>query len=225
MTTSHYHGHRERLRTRFLQQGLPSFADYEALELLLLYVARQKDMKPVAKALIERFGSLKEVLDATPEELQQVKGIGPAAITLIRFVKETAARYLQQSSRARFRPEGPEALAEYCILSMGSQPNEVFRVLCLDSQFGIIHEADVSEGIVNQATVHPRRVVELALRHGASILVLVHNHPDGNLMPSDFDKTLTRSLVLATKTVGVGVYDHLIVSRDGCYSFREQGLL
>jgi DNA repair protein RadC len=108
---------------------------------------------------------------------------------------------------------------------MGAEPNERFRVICLDGNFGIIEERDVAEGTVDQATVYPRKVMEIALGARATTLVFVHNHPDGNTTPSDFDKTLTRGLVLAAKTMGISVYDHIIVSRDDCFSFRENGLL
>ena len=225
MHKPHFHGHRQRLRQRFLQQGLEGFEDYEALELLLLYVARQQDMKPVAKALIERFGSFKNVLDASAEELEAVHGVGPAATTLIRFVKQAAARYLQQTSRERFSPESPAVLVEYCIVGMGAEPNERFRVICLDGNFAIVDEQDIAEGTVDQATVYPRKVIEAALAAKATTLVFVHNHPDGNVEPSDFDRTITRGLVLAAKTVGISVYDHIIVSRDAHFSFREHRLL
>lgn len=221
----HYYGHRKRLRKRFLEQGLDGFQDYEALELLLLFVARQQDMKPVAKALVERFGSFKNVLDASPEELLTVTGIGPAGVTLIHFVKQSSARYLQQTSRTHFSLDDPEALVEYCIVSMGAEPNEKFRVFCLDSSFAIVDETEIAEGTVNQATVYPRKVIETALAANATSLVFAHNHPDGNVMPSDFDQTLTRALVLAAKTMGMSVYDHIIVSRDVYFSFREHGLL
>jgi DNA repair protein RadC len=225
MQKKHYHGHRQRVRDRFLQQGLEGFQDYEALELLLLFVTRQQDMKPVAKALIERFGSFKNVLDATAEDLQSVEGVGLAAVTLIHFVKGAAARYLQQTSQARFSPDSPETLIQYCMLSMGAEPNEKFRVICLDSNFAIVGEKDVTEGTVNQATVYARRVMEIALEAKASTLVFVHNHPDGSVTPSEFDKTFTRRLVLAAKTMDVAVYDHIVVSRDTYFSFRENGLL
>lgn len=221
----HYHGHRQRLRQRFVQQGLEGFQDYEALELILLFVARQQDMKPVAKALLERFGSFKNVLDASSDELQTVEGTGPAAVTLIHLVKQAAARYLQQTSQARFSPDSPEVLAQYCVVSMGAAPNEKFRVICLDSNFAIVAEKDLAEGTVNQANVHPRQVIEAALEAKASTLVFVHNHPDGNVTPSDFDRTMTRGLVLAAKTLGISVYDHIIVSRDAHFSFRANGLL
>ena len=225
MPKEHYHGHRTRVRKRFLDQSLEGFQDYEALELLLLFVARQQDMKSVAKALVERFGSFKEVLDASQDELRAVNGIGPAAVTLIHFVKQAAARYLEQTSRSRFSLESPDALVHHCILSMGAEPNERFRAIFLDDNFAIIGERDIAEGTLNQATVYPRKVIEAALETKATTLVFVHNHPDGNVSPSDFDKTLTRSLVLAARTMSISVYDHIIVSRDTHFSFRENGLL
>jgi DNA repair protein RadC len=225
MQEKHYYGHYQRIRQRFLQQGLQGFQDYEALELLLTFVERRHDMKPVAKALVAHFGSFKNVMDASTDELQAIEGIGPAAVTLIHFVKQAAARYLQQTSRSRFSPDSPDALIEYCIVSMGAAPNERFRLICLDSNFAILDERDVAEGTVNQASVYPRKVIETALGAKATTLVFVHNHPDGNVTPSEFDKTLTRSLVLAAKTMGISVYDHIIVSRDAHFSFRENGLL
>lgn len=222
---AHYHGHRKRLRERFLKQGLDGFQDYEALELLLFSAIPRRDTKPIAKALVDRFGSFKEVLDATPEELQEVKGVGEVAASAINLVKWAAARYLQQSSREHFSPQDATELHNYCIVHMGALPNERFRVICLDSNFAIVHEEDIADGTIDQATVYPRKVMETALKAKASTLVFVHNHPDGGLTPSKFDETITRSLVLAAKTMGVTVYDHIIVSRDGYYSFRENGLL
>jgi DNA repair protein RadC len=221
----HYRGHRQRLRQRFVEQGLDGFQDYEALELLLQFVARQKDMKPAAKALIARFGSFKNALDASVAELESVPDVGPAGAVLLHAVKQSASRYLQQASRERFAPENPQALVEYCIVRLGAEPNETFRVICLDSNFAIVREEEVAQGTVNQAAVFPRRVMEIALEARATTLVFAHNHPDGNVAPSDADKTLTRGLVLAAKTLGISVYDHLVVSRDAAFSFREHGLL
>jgi len=225
MEQEHYRGHRQRLRQRFVEQGLDGFQDYEALELLLQFVARQKDMKPVAKELIERFGSFKNVLDAPLDEVQQVSGVGSAGAVLLQAVKQAAARYLRQASRERFTPDNAQALTDYCIVRMGAEANETFRLICLDSSFAIVSEREVAQGTVNQAAVFPRRVMEIALEARASTLVFVHNHPDGKVTPSETDKTLTRALVLAAKTLGISVFDHLVVSRDAAFSFREHGLL
>jgi DNA repair protein RadC len=221
----HYLEHRERVREKFRKNGLEAFQDYEVLELLLTFAVPRKDVKEPAKELMKRFGSFKEVLDASEEELTTVDGVGPISAIVIRFVKEAAARYLQQTAKARSSIDNPEHLTRYCIVSMGAEPNEKFRVICLDSNFAILGEKDVAEGTVNQATVYPRKVMETALEAKATTLVFVHNHPDGNVTPSEFDKTLTRSLVLAAKTMGISVYDHIIVSKDTHFSFRENGLL
>jgi DNA repair protein RadC len=218
-------GHRERLRERFSRHGLENFQDYEALELLLLYVARQKDMKPVAKQLIERFGFFQAVLDASPEDLLTVEGIGDAGVTLIKFIKAAAARYLEQSSQINIAPQNISELINYCRLKIGSLPDEEFRLISLNANFVIVSEDIIAEGTIDQAAVYPRKVVEMALKHSATTLIFVHNHPSGDTNPSELDKTITRSLVLATKTIGVTVYDHLIVSRNGYFSFRENSLL
>jgi len=213
------------MRQRFREHELTSFQDYEALELLLHYVARRKDMKPVAKRLIERFGSFKNVLDASTDDLLTVEGIGPAASTLIHFVRQAAVRYLQQTSRTGFSPENPAALINYCRMAMGALPNEQFRLISLDASFTLVGEDIIADGTIDQATVYPRKVIEAALNQHATTLIFVHNHPNGDVTPSEFDKTLTRGLLLAARTVGLTVYDHIIVSRDNHFSFRERGLL
>lgn len=218
-------GHRERLRRRFRQHNLDSFQDYEALELLLLYVARQQDMKPVAKRLIEKFNSFSAVLDASTEELLAIEGVGDAAVTLIQFVKQTAARYLEQRSHSSVTPQDLSEMISAYRLKMGSLPYERFVLISLNASFSIVSEDIVAEGTIDQATVYPRKIVELAIKHGATTLIFVHNHPSGDVTPSEMDQIITRSLVLAARTVGVTVYDHIIVSPNGYFSFREQSLL
>jgi len=218
-------GHRERLRRRFREHNLDNFQDYEALELLLLYVARQQDMKPVAKRLTEKFGSFCAVLDAPAEELMKIEGVGDSAITLIQFVKQAAARYLEQRSRLSVSPQDLSEVIGACRLKMGSLSHEQFKLISLNASFVIVGEDNIAEGTIDQATVYPRKVVELAIKHGATTLIFVHNHPSGDVTPSEMDKLITRSLVLAARTVGVTVYDHVIVSSNGYFSFREQSLL
>lgn len=218
-------GHRERLRRRFREYSLDNFQDYEAMELLLLYVARQQDMKPVAKRLTEKFGSFSSVLDAPTDELLTVEGVGEGAITLIQFVKQAAARYLEQRSHINITPQDLSEMIDACRLKMGALPYEQFRLESLNASFAVVSEDVIAEGTIDQATVYPRKVVEVALKHGATTLIFVHNHPSGDVTPSEMDKIITRSLVLATRTVGVTVYDHIIVSQNGYFSFREQSLL
>lgn len=218
-------GHRERMRTRFRKHGLDNFQDYEVVELLLLYVARQKDMKPVAKELVEQYGFFQAILDAPEEELLAVDGLGESGVTLIKLVKAAAARYLKQSSEINITPQSITELIAYCRVKMGAMPHEQFQLFSLNANFSIVGEDVIAEGTIDQATVYPRKVVEVALKHGATTLIFVHNHPSDDVTPSELDKTITRSLVLATRTVGVTVYDHIIVSRIGSFSFREQSLL
>lgn len=218
-------GHRERLRRRFREHNLDTFQDYEALELLLLYVSRQQDMKPVAKRLTEKLGSFSAVLDAPTDELLAVEGVGEAAATLIQYVKQAAARYLEQRSRHSVTPQDISEIISACRLKMGSLSHEQFRLISLNASFHIVGEDIVAEGTIDQATVYPRKVVELAIKHGATTLIFVHNHPSGDVTPSEMDKLVTRSLVLATRTVGISVYEHIVVSSNGYFSFREQSLL
>ncbi len=218
-------GHRERLRRRFCEHGLENFQDYEALDLLLQYVARQKDMKPVARRLIDRFGFFQAVLDAPPEELLAVDGVGEAGMTLIKLAKAAATRYLEQTSQVNVSPQNISELINYCRAKLGALPHEQFHLFSLNASFAILSEDVIAEGTIDQAAVYPRKVVETALKHGATTLIFVHNHPGGDVNPSELDKTITRSLVLAARTVGVTVYDHIIVSQAGHFSFREQSLL
>lgn len=218
-------GHRQRLRTRFREHGLDNFQDYEAMELLLLYVARQKDMKPVAKQLVERIGSFQAILDASEQDLLSIDGLGESGATLIKLVKAAATRYLKQSSKINITHQDITELIAYCRLKLGALPHEQFQLFSLNANFSIVGEDVIAEGTIDQATVYPRKVVEMALKHGATTVIFVHNHPGDDVTPSELDKTITRSLVLATRTVGVMVYDHIIVSKIGYFSFREQSLL
>ena len=218
-------GHRARIRKKYLDHGLDVFQDYEVLELILDYVARQKDMKPVAKDLITRFESFQGVLNASDEDLLAVNGLGESALALIRLIKDAGSRYLFQASQLRISRENVEDLIEYCRLRMGSLQDEEFHMFSFDTQFKLIREDILSEGTIDQTIVYPRKVVELALKNKASSIIFCHNHPDGNLEPSNQDKTLTRALQLATKTVNINVYDHLIISSGGHFSFREHRLI
>jgi len=231
----HYLGHRNRLRERLKKAGLASFQDYEAVELLLTLAIPRKDVKIPAKEAIKRFGSFRGVLDAPVEELRKIPGIGEVAPLAIRFIREAATLYLQPRSQTdltlqRTEPEkisleDPRILFNYCKAALGAHADEVFKVIYLDSHFQVIDLETLTEGTIDRATVYPRKVMESALKRKASILVFAHNHPDGNVSPSDHDKTVTRAILLAAKTLNITVYDHLIVSKDEAFSFRAAGLL
>ncbi len=221
----HYHGHRQRLRNRFLHGGPGALQDYELLELLLTFAIPYSDVKPLAKQLIAHFGSLSRVLDAAPEALMEVSGVREYSAVLIRLVKACTESYLKEEVLGRAKISSLSALVDYCRTSMGGLADEQFRVIFLNSQNEIIAEEIVQEGTVNQTVVYPRKVLELALKHKATGLILVHNHPSGNLTPSAADQELTRSLVKASHALNLTVHDHLIISRHGYFSLAEKNML
>ena len=225
MNKPHYYGHRQRLRERFLKNGLESFPDYEAVELLLTLAIPYKDVKVPAKLAIERFGSLRGVLDAPLEELRKIPGIGQVAPVALRVIREAANRYLQQKSQDAFSLANQQVLFDYCRSALGALPNEVFKVVYLDSGYRILSDETLEEGTIDRAAVYPRRVMDAALRNRAAALLFAHNHPNGNVRPSEQDKTLTRALLLAAETLQIKVLDHIIVSKDDVFSFRKEGLL
>jgi DNA repair protein RadC len=221
----HYRGHRDRLRARFLQGGADSLHDYEIIELLLTFAIPYSDVKPLAKRLIQHFGSFTRVMDASVEELIQVMGIGEYSAILIRLVKACTEYYLKEEALKRQRIPSLPVLVDYCRTSMGGLKDEQFRVIFLNTQNEIITEEILQEGTVDQTVVYPRKVMELALKFKATGLILVHNHPSGKLTPSAADRELTRALVQAAKTLNVAVLDHLIISRQGYFSLAEHHML
>lgn len=219
--------HRERLRARFNKAGLAGFADYEVVELLLTLAIPQGDVKPQAKALIARFKDLRGILDAPREEIESIHGLGGVTATAIRIIREIADLYLQQTAEQRPPLAEPEAIRRFWRAKLGPLNREVFQVAFLDSGLRLLRDGieTLEEGTVDRATVYPRGVVEAALRRGASAVILAHNHPNGDVRPSDQDKTLTRAIVLAASAVQLRVIDHLIISVDEVFSFAQDGLL
>ena len=230
----HYHGHRGRLRGRFLEGGAEALQDYELLELFLTFAIPYSDVKPLAKALITRFGSFSQVLDASLEALlevrtQDTKGrtqrLTELSATLLLVVKATVETYLKEAALTRQSIPSLEVLVDYCRTAMGGLKDEQFRVLYLNSQNEILAEEIIQEGTVNQTVVYPRKILELALKHKATGLILVHNHPSGNLTPSGSDKELTQTVVKASQALNLTVHDHLIISRHGYFSLAEHDML
>ncbi len=202
-------------------------ADHEVVELLLTLAIPYKDVKKPAKALLARFGNLKGILDAPLEDLRTIPGMGSVAPVAFRIIREAANLYLQQKAEAETSLTSPEILHEFWRARLGALKDEVFEVAYLDSGYKLLRDGveRLEEGTVDRAAVYPRRVMEAALRKGAAILVFAHNHTNGNVSPSEQDKVLTKALILAASTLHIKVYDHLIISKEHVFSFREEGLL
>lgn len=221
--TPHYHGHRARLRERFLkdQKSLP---DYEILELLLFPSSPRKDVKPLAKALIKKFGSLAKVLTASNEQLAASE-LNESAIASIRTVQEAASRLLLSEVKEKPMLSSWLKLLDYCRAEMGHLRNEQFRLLFLNSKNMLIADEVQNEGTINHTMAYPREVVKRALELSAASIILVHNHPSGDPSPSRADIELTQQIIAAAKPLGVKVHDHLIISEGEHFSFRSNGLM
>ena len=227
MSLPHYQGHRKRLRERFVKSGLAGFAEHEVVELLLTLAIPRADVKQPAKELLARFGNLRGVLDAPLPELRAVDGIGEVAAVGLHLVRAAAALYLQQGSEGGDVLRNATKISDFWRMRIGALKHEVFAVAYLDSAHRLLRDGveTLQEGTIDRAAVYPRRVVEAALKREAAALVLAHNHPNGNVQPSEQDKLLTRSIVLAAETIGLRVVDHLVVSPDETFSFKQAGLL
>jgi len=221
----HYVGHRKRLRERFQKVGAEGLHDYELLELLLTYAIPRKDVKPIAKKLIKRFGSIGGVLDANLEELGEIPGLGSASAILIRLTKELFGTYLAEKMRRRDLLTSPQAAVDFARVKLAGHPHEIFMVIYLNTRNEVIDYEVIHEGTVDRAIVYPRRIVERALAHHAAGLLLIHNHPSGHAEPSEEDKRITQTVIEAAHTIDVRVLDHIIVSRDSYFSFMENRLL
>lgn len=217
-------GHRARLRERFLNApgALPG---YELLELLLTYALGRRDVKPIAKRLIERFGSLSAVLDAAPHEISAVPGAGPACAVLIKVAKEISAAGLAERLHKKSFLSSPRAVADFARARIGGLPHEAFMVIFLNVQNEILGSAVVNEGTVDQVAVYPRRILEAALARHAAGLILAHNHPSGYTDPSEEDRRLTETLKTTARALDIRVLDHLVVGQGGYVSFAERGWL
>ena len=221
----HYIGHKKRLRERFLSAGPEALADYELLELLLSLAIGRKDVKPLAKVLLKKFGSFAGVLDADIRQLLQIDGMGQSSAAAIKLVKESSVKYLRQQSINRSIISSPEALINYCKAAMTGLRDEEFRVIFLNSKNEIIDDEVLCRGTVDQTAVYPRKILERALHHNAASVIFVHNHPSGHPAPSNADKDLTRILKEAVGAVQIKVHDHMIIGREDHFSFAEAGLL
>jgi DNA repair protein RadC len=216
----HRSGHRQRLKDRFVSAGPEALPDYELLELVLFNAIARRDTKPLAKRLIERFGSFAEVINAPPERLREVKGVGDAAVTQLKLVRASALRLMQGSIMQRPILTSWDAVLSYCRAAMGFEPSEQFRILFLDKKNRLIADEVQQRGTVDHTPVYVREVVKRALELSASAIVLVHNHPSGDPTPSRADIDMTRQIADAARPLGVAIHDHIIVGRQGHVSFK-----
>ncbi|WP_324262793.1 DNA repair protein RadC [Altererythrobacter sp. H2] len=218
-------GHRARLRQRLLEGGAEALADYEVLEYLLFAAFRQGDTKPLAKALLARFGSFAGVLDATPGALMQVKGMGETSVGALKSVALAARRMARSEVRQEPVLGSWQALLDYLTIDMAHLTVERVRVLYLDSRNRLMLDDHVCDGSIDEAAIHPREVIRKALDIGSSALILVHNHPSGDPSPSRADIQITKRIAEAGRLLGIVVHDHVIVGREGHTSLRAKGLL
>ena len=213
-------GHRQRLRKRFMDGGPDAVADYELLELILFLAIPRADTKPIAKALIDRFGSFAEAVSASPPELQQVKGMGEAGVVALKTIAAGAERLTREVAHAQPILSSFQAVVDYCRVAMARQPVEQFRVLFLDKQNCLIRDEVQGEGTIDQTPAYPREVIRRALELGSTAVILAHNHPSGDPKPSKADVTLTKAIAKAGDAIGVEVLDHIIVGRKGHVSLK-----
>jgi len=216
----HYHGHRERLRARFMEAGAQALADYEMLELVLFRAVPRRDVKPLAKDLLLKFGSFAEVISAPPARLAEVDGLGEAAITELKIVQAAAHRLAKGQVKNRTALSSGTAVIDYVRTAQAFAEKEQFRILFLDKKNRVIADEVQQEGTVDHTPVYPREVVKRALELSATALILVHNHPSGDPTPSQADIEMTRQVAQVARTLGIQVLDHVIVGKDGHASLK-----
>ncbi len=220
----HYIGHRKRLRERFAKK-LDALPDYEMLELVLFMAKARGDVKPLAKRLIERFGSYARTISADERELKDVKDVGDAVVTAFRTVREAAVRLARDEVIGQPVLSSWQALLDYCQASMGYAKTEQFRLFYLNRKNAVLADELQQEGTVDFTPVFPREVVKRALELGATAIIMVHNHPSGDLEPSDDDITMTREIKEAAEKLGIVSHDHVIIGKGGTTSFKSAGYL
>jgi len=221
----HFHGHRDRLRSRFREAGSEALADYELLELILFRAIPRRDVKPLAKALLKRFGSFADVMAAPEARLAEVEGVSAAVATELKLVQAAALRIGRAAIAGRTVLSSWTALIDYCRTAMAFSEREQFRVLYLDRKNALIADEVQGEGTVDHTPVYPREVVKRALELSATAVILVHNHPSGDPTPSRPDILMTHQIIEIAKPLGITVHDHIIVGRAGHASFRALKLI
>ena len=221
----HYHGHRQRLRERFRSAGAASLSDYELLEMVLFAAQPRRDMKPLAKALLKRFGSFAEAIHAPETLLREVDGVGEACIDQLKLIAAAAHRIAKGELQRRTLLSSWNEVIDYCRTSMAFADKEQFRILFLDKRNQLIADEVQQTGTVDHTPVYPREVIKRALELSATAIILVHNHPSGDPTPSQADITMTRAIIDIAAPLGISVHAHLIVGKNGHASMKGMKLI
>ena len=224
-TSKNNKGHRQRLREKFLKNGLDGFLDYEIIELLLTLGTPRKDCKQSAKDALKKFGSLKAVLEAEPTELKEIKGIGDNNVFGLKIAQSVSRRYLADRIIDQDFIRSADEVIDYLKHNLRDKSREVFLVIYLNGRNQILKMEELFQGTLTTSAVYPREVVKRALVNDAAALVFVHNHPSGNPNPSKDDLTITKKLKEAAQAIDVSVHDHLIIAGNDVYSFADHGLI
>ena len=221
----HYHGHRDRLRERFLSGGPDALPDYELLELILFMAIPRRDVKPLAKELLARFGNLAGVLNAPLPELQKFDGLSDNTITALKAIQSAAFRMMKQEIMQKPILNSWARLMDYCAATMAHEQKEHFRILFLNKKNELIADEIQQTGTVDHTPAYPREIMKRALELGATAIILCHNHPSGDATPSEADIDMTYAIKAAGEPFKIVIHDHLVVSRNGTKSFKTMGLL
>lgn len=225
MDKNPHRGHRQRVKNRVIKEGIDSFEDHQILELLLFYCIPMKDTNELAHDLILAFGSLSGVFDADPQDLCEKVGVSENTGMLLTLIPALARRYQQGKYTEKAELGSTTKAGAYAMTLFTGRRNEVFYVICLNSQNKVNHATLLHEGTINEAPVYPRLIVETALRHQATSIILAHNHPGGSRQPSQADVEVTKKIKIATEAISITVADHIIVAGEGYYSFAENRIL
>ena len=218
-----YYGHRKRLKERFLLGGGRDMPDYELLELLLMLSIPRKDVKPLAKQLLAKFGSFSAVINAPAAALYEVSGIKESSYIVFNIVREAAVRSSWDSLKNQDAPviNNWDSMLDYCRTAIGYRDVEEFRIIFLDVKLKVIGEEVQQRGTINQVAIHPREVIKAAISNQANSIIMMHNHPSGEVKPSSADISMTQIINNACRAVGIKLLDHIIISRNNYYSFAQ----
>jgi DNA repair protein RadC len=227
METSHNRreGHRKRLRERFLSGGRGAFPDYELLELLLTYVIPRRDTKPIAKDLLRRYRSFNSVLNQPKDKLEEIKGIGSRGSTFLMVIRACIERYLEQRVERKRSISSSEDVLQFVKAQLGAKQRECLMALYVSDSNRLLHHSIITEGTVNRTALYPREILRQGLACNATGLILVHNHPEGQAVPSDHDLEMTRKLEEIAAQLDIRLLDHLIVTGLEAYSIKTGKLL